>query len=338
MACSILLLVAKMTNVLDDLLNYRGPRETITGYVLALVPGFLHFSLPLAGFMTGAICAARFRETHEFTAVWASGNSLRRVLRPVIFFLLLSVPAVYVFQDFLLPQANRYAAEHYRQLTGATEREISALIAPLSLQLPGISLHAPAFNFKALQTRHLIVNRRLHDGSHLHHVCNGFERHDDVIHLVDCKSYRIGADFKTGRYSEQKTVQVNHRALAEALSFYPQPADESGISGLAATLRYNALRGLKNHTVWTELFSRFAYCFVLPLAACLGLIAGLRFAHGGLALVIGVSLLFAALYYAALFALRALGNSGALPPALVAALPDIALCGFVWQGAKRAGI
>ena len=338
MTCVGLLLVAKLTNVLDDLLTYRGPRETIVSYICALLPGFFHFSLPLGGFLAGALGAARFRQNHEFTAIWASGNSLRRVLRPVIFLILLSVPAMLIFENNLLPQANKTAAERYRQLTGWAEKETEVKLQALNLHLPEISLHAPAFDFKTLASTHVVVRRAATDASHLNHVCNGFERTESSIRLKDCKSYRISADFVTTKYTEERIIELRDRALAEALAFSPQPPEESNFSKLIAALRYNGLRGIKNHVIWTEFFSRLAYAFTLPLAAGLGFLLGLRFMNGGLALVLSISLVFAIIYYSAMYSLRALGNSGVMPASLSAALPNLTLAAIFWKGAKRSGI
>lgn len=331
-------MVAKMTNVLDDLLNYRGPRDAITGYILALLPGFFHFSLPLSGFLTGALFAARFRQTHEFTAVWASGIPVGRVTRPPIIFLLLSVPAVLYFQDRLLPQANSKAAELYRRLTGSAEQQGTAQSGPLNLHLPGISLFIPAFNFQTLKGNQVILQRKSAEGNHVSHICAGFERHNAVVRMLNCRSYSVAPGYKTAGFEEQASIEVNDPALTEALSFRPQLADESNFSSLASALRYNSLRGLKNDSVWTEIFSRLAFAFILPLAAGVGFLTGLRFTGGGLALVLGVSLLFAAIYYTLLFTLRALGNTGTVPPVVAAALPDTLLAIFGWKLARRFGI
>jgi len=100
-----------LIDVIADAFQNRIKGKVIFQYLAFEQPQILFFMLPLATLMATLVNFAIFTKTSELTAAKAGGMSLYRLSVPVVLMGLLMSGGCFALQEYLLPYANRRAAE-----------------------------------------------------------------------------------------------------------------------------------------------------------------------------------------------------------------------------------
>jgi len=100
-----------LIDVIADSFQNRIKGKVVFQYLVFEQPQILFFMLPLATLMATLVNFAIFTKTSELTAAKAGGISLYRLSVPVVLLGLLVSGACFALQEYVLPYANRRAAE-----------------------------------------------------------------------------------------------------------------------------------------------------------------------------------------------------------------------------------
>ncbi len=100
-----------LIDVIADTFQNRIKGKVVLQYLAFEQPQILFYMLPLATLMATLVNFAIFTKTSELTAAKAGGMSLYRLSVPVVLMGLLMSGACFALQEYVLPYANRRAAE-----------------------------------------------------------------------------------------------------------------------------------------------------------------------------------------------------------------------------------
>jgi len=100
-----------LIDVISDAFQNRIKGKVVFQYLAFTQPQILFYMLPLATLMATLVNFAIFTKTSELTAAKAGGMSLYRLSVPVVLLGLLVSGACFALQEYVLPYANRRAAE-----------------------------------------------------------------------------------------------------------------------------------------------------------------------------------------------------------------------------------
>ncbi len=102
-----LFLVFTFFELIGDIIRNRTPLVTVGDYLLNLIPYILYNTTPLCALVAVLITFGSLNRTSELTAMKATGTSLYRVVIPVLVLSGVIACALFAFDEFYLPQANR---------------------------------------------------------------------------------------------------------------------------------------------------------------------------------------------------------------------------------------
>ena len=93
--------------LLGDIIRNRTPLVTVGDYLINLVPLMLYKLTPLCVLIAVLVTFGVFNRTSEMTAMKATGISVYRVIAPVMVISAILAVALFAFDEFYLPGANR---------------------------------------------------------------------------------------------------------------------------------------------------------------------------------------------------------------------------------------
>jgi len=93
--------------LLGDIIRNRTPLITVGDYLLNLIPYMLYNLTPLCALLAVLITFGALSRSSELTAMKASGVSIYRLVAPVMVLTAIIAVALFTFDEFYLPAANR---------------------------------------------------------------------------------------------------------------------------------------------------------------------------------------------------------------------------------------
>jgi LPS export ABC transporter permease LptF/LPS export ABC transporter permease LptG len=102
-----ILLIFTFFDLLGDIIRNRTPLITVGEYLLNLMPSMIYISTPLAVLIATLGTFGVLQRTSELTAMRASGISLYRIIAPAMAVAVVLAIALFLFDDFYIPSANR---------------------------------------------------------------------------------------------------------------------------------------------------------------------------------------------------------------------------------------
>ncbi len=102
-----LFLVFTFFELIGDMIRNRTPLVTVGDYLLNLIPFILSQVTPLCSLLAVLITFGALSRTSELTAMKSSGISIYRVVAPVVVLAAILSAALFAFDEFYLPEANR---------------------------------------------------------------------------------------------------------------------------------------------------------------------------------------------------------------------------------------
>jgi LPS export ABC transporter permease LptF len=100
-------LIFTFFELIGDIIRNRTPLVTVGDYLLNLIPFILYNTTPLCVLVAVLVTFGSLARSSEFTAMKAAGFSLYRVVAPVLVLTAVIAAALFAFDDFYLPAANR---------------------------------------------------------------------------------------------------------------------------------------------------------------------------------------------------------------------------------------
>ncbi|WP_213806976.1 LptF/LptG family permease [Granulicella sp. dw_53] len=104
---STLFIIFTFFELIGDIIRNRTPLVTVGDYLINLIPYILYNVTPLCSLVAVLVTFGALNRSSELTAMKATGISLYRVVAPVLVMALLISAALFAFDDFYLPAANR---------------------------------------------------------------------------------------------------------------------------------------------------------------------------------------------------------------------------------------
>ena len=115
---SMVFLIFTFFDLIGDIIRNRIAFVTVGDYLLNLIPYILYSVVPLCVLVAVLVTFGSLARTSEFTAMKASGVSLYRVVAPVLVLTAVIACALFAFDEFYLPQANRRQEALRSQIKG----------------------------------------------------------------------------------------------------------------------------------------------------------------------------------------------------------------------------
>lgn len=103
----LLLLVFTFFELLGDIIRNRTALVTVGEYLINLTPSMIYIITPLSVLIAVLVTFGGLNRSNELTAMKATGISLYRVVLPVLVIACILAVALFAFDDFYLPGANR---------------------------------------------------------------------------------------------------------------------------------------------------------------------------------------------------------------------------------------
>jgi len=104
---SVIFLIFTFFELIGPIIRNRTPLVTVGDYLLNLIPYILYNVTPLCVLVAVLVTFGAFSRSSEFTAMKAAGVSLYRVVTPVLVLTAVIGAALFAFDEFYLPTANR---------------------------------------------------------------------------------------------------------------------------------------------------------------------------------------------------------------------------------------
>ncbi|MFC6647302.1 LptF/LptG family permease [Granulicella cerasi] len=107
LSLTVLFLIFTFFELIGDIIKYRTPLVTVGEYLMNLIPFILYNVTPVCSLVAVLITFGTLNRTSELTAMKATGTSLYRMVTPVLLIATLISAALFAFDEFYLPDANR---------------------------------------------------------------------------------------------------------------------------------------------------------------------------------------------------------------------------------------
>jgi LPS export ABC transporter permease LptG/LPS export ABC transporter permease LptF len=103
----LLMLVFTFFELIGDILRNHTPLSTVGAYLLNLTPSMLYQITPLSVLISVLVTFSLLQRSSELTAMKATGISIYRLVVPVLVIAAMLALALFAFDQYYLPQANR---------------------------------------------------------------------------------------------------------------------------------------------------------------------------------------------------------------------------------------
>lgn len=313
-------------DLLNDIARNHIHASVVVNYLRYLVPLMIYQLTPLAVLVSTLITLAMLAKNNELTAFKASGISLYRITFPLLVAGLLISGSLFLLDDTYLPYANQKQDALRNQIKG---RPPQTFYEPTHRWIFGAGDRVYNYDFfdsdhnvfaglnifeldpKTFQMRRRIYGEQAHWEPALSAwvVEKGWVR-----------------DFADGRVSQYKTFRVTtFSELTEQPPYFKRevlPSSQMNWHQLAQYIEGLRQAGFDTARLSVEWHRKFAFpliaAIIVFLSAPFAFLVGTRGAVGGLAVAIGISIL----YWAIAALCEAMGSVGQLPPLLAGWAPD----------------
>ena len=319
--------------LMGDIVRNQTPFIVVGEYLWYLIPYIISTVVPLCSLLAVLFAFGALNRSSELTAMKATGISLYRVVTPVLVVAALLAAALFAFNEYYLPEANRHQEQLRAEIKGrppqpfvlAGRQWISSQPGPAGS--PTRIFYYQAYDPKLYVFANLTVfefdpatftlERRIHaDTVHWDATSaswifeNGWQRYFSGATLGDYKSF-TAATFPEVR--EQPTFFDKKDTPSDEMSY-------TDLSRYMADLSQSGFDTIKLHVQLDNKLAVPAITLVMAiLAVPFAVMSGRRAGLIGIATAIGVAIA----YWALAGVFSSMGNIGTLPPLLAAWSPDL---------------
>ena len=330
-------LVFNFFELLGDIIRNRTPLVTVGDYLLNLIPYMLYNLTPLCALLAVLITFGALSRSGELTAMTVSGVSIYRLIAPVLSLAGILAIALFAFDDFYLPSANRrqealrsvikgkpaqtFLRPDRKWISGEQDGGRGGAREPARIFYyqffdpdKDVFANLTVFEFQPgsfqLQRRIFAADAHWDSQSHDWVMENGWQRIFAGERVSSYQPFALSA-FPEIReepsYFKKETRQSQEMSFTE-LNTYIRDLKQSGFD----TMR---LRVQLNRKLAYPLITLVMAIFAIPFALSMGKRGSLT----GIAIAIGLAVAYTVL--SNIF--EAMGNVNALPPMLAAWSPDL---------------
>lgn len=312
--------------LLDDIARHRVPFLTVVDYFGFLTPYLVYNLSPLAGLVAVLVTLGIMSKNNEVVAIKASGISLFRVALPLLLAGLVVAGTLVLLDDTYLPYANQRQDALHNQIKGRPAQTYTHpqrwifgehskiynydVFDPEQKMFGGLSVLELDPSDFLLRRRIFATRARWSEQQHVWVLENGWIR-----------------DFSDGTVTKFETFTATAPPeLSEPPSYFNREvrqAFQMSIGELGSYIEGLHRAGFDVGTLMVQWHKKIAYPLMAPVSILLAIpfafLVGTRGAIGGVALGVGI----AVVYWAIAALLEAMGGVGQLPPFLAGWSPDI---------------
>jgi len=310
---------------IDEISQHNKTINQFLSYLLYRIPEFIHYSLPICAMASSLLCLGFLTKTNEITAMKASGMSIYRIIVPVVVLsLFVSVMSFYL-QEYVTPYTNKKAEEKWNEIIDIPPRSYNQLdqrwvmgrernriyhykhFDPSIPKFSDLSIYEFEPESWSLKKRYFAEEAYFQEGKLL--LMNGWSRDFQGIKTVDFEPIETMEllDAEDQRYFVKEwkdSDQLNYGELSKLID----DIEEKGFETIEHKVDLN-------------------YKISFPLAGLVMTLLGIPFAFSmgkrGALVGVGLSLLFAMIYWGAMGIFKSLGYIHFLSPFLAAWVPNL---------------
>jgi LPS export ABC transporter permease LptF/LPS export ABC transporter permease LptG len=319
-------------DLLGDISKNHIAVSVVLTYFRFLIPYMIYLLAPLATLVATLVTLAVLTKNNEVIAFKASGISLYRLILPLALAGCLVAGAMFLMSETFLPYANQRQDALRNQIKG---RPPQTYFQPTHEWIFGE--HAKIYNYEFFDPEHQLFGG-----------LNVFEL-DPQVFQVRRRVFAARAtweptentwvltggwvrDFANGRVTNYVPFRAYSLAeLSEPPSYFRREvlqSDQMNWRELRSYIRRLRQAGFDTARLSVQWHEKFAFPLIAAIVVCLGapfaFLVGTRGAVGGLAVAVGIGIV----YRAAAALLESMGTVGLLPPVLAGWAPD-AIFGFL---------
>jgi LPS export ABC transporter permease LptG len=310
---------------IDEIYKHNKTIQEFLTYLLYRIPEFIHYTLPICAMASSLLCLGFLTKTNEITAMKASGMSVYRIIAPIVVLSFLVCVVSFYLQENISPYTNKKAEEKWNEIIDIPPRSYNQLdqrwvmgkernriyyykhFDPNIPAFSDLSIYEFEPDSWSLKRRYFAEKAYFQEGKLLLLHCwyrdfqdnrpTNFERRES-LELLDAEDQRYF--IKEWKDSDQ----LNYGEL----SSYIDDIEEKGFETVQYKVDLN-------------------YKVSFPLAGLVMTLLGIPFAFSmgkrGTLVGVGLSLLFAMIYWGAMGIFKSLGYIHFLSPFLAAWGPNL---------------
>jgi LPS export ABC transporter permease LptF/LPS export ABC transporter permease LptG len=320
-------------DLLGDIAHNHVPALTVLSYFRYLVPLMLYQLAPLATLVATLVTLAVLAKNNEVIALKASGVSLYRLALPLLLAGLLVSGGLFLLDDTFLPYANQRQDALRNEIKG---RPAQTYFEPARQWIFGEN--SKIYNYELFDS-----DRQLFGGLNVFELDPAtfqvrrrifatratWEASENAWILTGGWVRDFGSDGRVVRYEPFKATTIAE--LTEPPGYFRREVRQSfqmnwrQLGEYIASLRQAGFDTARLSVQWHK---KFAFPMIAAIIVFLGapfaFLVGTRGAVGGLAVAVGIGVI----YWSSAALLEAMGSAGQLPPLLAAWGPDV-IFGFL---------
>jgi lipopolysaccharide export system permease protein len=317
-----LFIVIDLFENMDNLIKFKVPLGIGIWFFLYKVPYIIGQTSPVATLLASLISIGLLSRHNEITAMKAGGIRLFRIISPMLISGIAITIGVILLNEYITPYAIKRTDAMQAQWFGVQGRALGG--TGLWIRTTDGILNIKEANLKKGELR----------GVTLFRISSPFTLKERLIAreaLWEAGAW-VATDAKAFRFNAGEAV-VAEDIHAVKVQGIPGPQEFSGAEGmqknmtlreLMAYIRNLRADGFDAGRYSIDFYSRFTF----PAVNFIMVVIGVPFAittgrKGGMATSIAISVAIAFSYWVVFAASRALGISGAMPPLMAAAFPDM---------------
>jgi lipopolysaccharide export system permease protein len=315
--------VVDIIEKVDVFLDHQAPFPLVARFYLYKAPEVVVLVLPVALLLATFLALGQLNKFGELTAMRTSGQSLLRILAPVLAIAAASSIGGLLLNEFVVPPANRERDRIYdEQIQGVKRERIRERVDVTYLGRGGRIFYVRLYS---------VADQRMQQVSMQEYSHGTLVRRIDAEDAVwDGHQWQFHSGFirtfKNGEEEAKPFDAMTIDDIAERPEDFakdlprPQEMNFFELRSYVERLRASGAR-VENYLV--DLHLKLAFPLVNFIVVMIGASLATRLRMRGAALGFGLSVVISFLYYAFMRTGQALGHNGALPPYLAAWLGDM---------------
>jgi len=112
---------------IDEIYAHNKTLGQFLSYLLYSIPEFIHYTLPIGAMASSLLCLGFLTKTNEITAMKASGMSIYRIIVPVVVLSFFVCVLSFYLQEYISPYTNKKAEEKWNEIIDIPPRSYNQL-------------------------------------------------------------------------------------------------------------------------------------------------------------------------------------------------------------------
>ncbi len=309
----------------DEIYAHNKTISQFLTYLWYRIPEFINYTLPICAMASSLLCLGFLTKTNEITAMKACGMSVYRIIAPIVVLSFFVCAMSFYIQEYISPYTNKKAEEKWNEIIDITPRSYNQLdqrwvmgrernriyyykhFDPYVPAFSDLSIYEFEPDSWSLEKRYFAEKGYFQEGKLL---------------LTNCW-FRDFEDNKPIHFERKETLELLD---VEDQSFFVKDWKDSEQLNYGELSRYiDNIEEKGFETVRYKVDLNYKVSF--PLAGLVMTLLGIPFAFSmgkrGTLVGVGLSLLFAMIYWGAMGIFRSLGYIHFLSPFLAAWVPNL---------------